>query len=79
MQQQISEDSLTPQQLDALEFSKPEMELVLKRFVELGIKNEYINEDNMLMSFVEAEATANDVQKAMYLLKKQGVFIKQTT
>ena len=79
MQQQISEETLTPQQLEELEFSKPEMELVLKRFIELGIKNEYVNEDNVLMSFVESEATASDVQKAMYLIKKQGIFIKQTT
>ena len=79
MQQQISEETLTPEQLEVLDFSKPEIELVLKRFVELGLKNEYVNEDNMIMSFVESEATAGDVQKAVYLLKKQGIIIKQST
>jgi len=79
MQHQISEVTLSPAQLEALQFSKPEMELVLKRFIELGLKNEYVNEDNLLMSFVEAEATASDVQKAVYLIKKQGIFIKQST
>jgi len=73
------ENTLTPEQLEAHEWSKPEIELVLKRFIELGIKNEYINEDNMLMSLVEAEATADDVGKAMYLIKKEGIFVKQAT
>lgn len=78
-QVEADENSMSPEQLDAYEFSKPEIELVLKRFIELGIKNEYINEDNLLMSLVESEATADDVQKAMYLVKKQGIFIKQAT
>jgi len=78
-QLQSDEDALTSEQLEALEFSKPEIEIVLRRFIELGLKNEYINEDNLLMSLVESEATADDVQKAMYLVKKQGIFIKQAT
>jgi RNA polymerase primary sigma factor len=79
LQQQISEETFTDEQLDAMEFSKPEIELVLKRFMELGTKNEYVNEDNMLMSFVEAEATAGDVQKAVRLIRLAGIFIKQST
>ena len=78
-QAESDENTLTPEQLEAHEWSKPEIELVLKRFIELGIKNEYINEDNMLMSLVEAEATADDVGKAMYLIKKEGIFVKQAT
>jgi RNA polymerase primary sigma factor len=75
----ISEEILTPEQLEELAFSKPEIEYVYKRFYELGKKNEYINEDNMIMSFVESEATSTDVQKAVYLLKKEGIFIRQTS
>lgn len=73
------ENILTIEQLEAHEFSKPEIELVLNRFIELGLKNEYINEDNLLMSLVESEATADDVQKAMHIVKKQGIFIKSST
>ena len=70
---------LTVDQLEAHEFSKPEIEFVLKRFIELGLKNEYVNEDNLLMSLVEAEATSDDVQKSVYLIKKHGIFVKQSS
>ena len=76
---EIAEDALAEEQLAKLEFSKPEMEALLKRFTELGKKHEYINEDNLLMSFVENGATAHDVQKAIFMLKKEGVFIKQSS
>lgn len=78
-QTEQGETSMSQEQLEAHEFSKPEVEIILKRFIDLGLKNEYINEDNLLMSLVESEATADDVQKAMYLVKKQGIFIKQAS
>lgn len=78
-QAEQGETSMSQEQLEAHEFSKPEVEIILKRFIDLGLKNEYINEDNLLMSLVESEATADDVQKAMYLVKKQGIFIKQAS
>jgi len=79
MTAEMAEEHLNEEQLEKLEFSKPEMVLLLKRFSDLGKTHNYINEDNLLMSFVEAGATAADVQKAMYMLKKEGVFIKQTS
>jgi len=76
----ISEDTLTDTQLEKLEWSKKtEMEALLKRFSDLGKTHNYINEDNLLMTFVENGATAHDVQKALYTLKKEGVFIKQSS
>ena len=75
----LSEESVPEADLEKHQFSKPIMEDLLKRFMDLGKKHDYINEDNMLMSFVENEASAQDVQKAMYLLKKEGIFIKQTS
>jgi len=79
MHSQISDDMLDEGELDKLEWSKGEFEHLLKRFCDLGKAHTYINEDNLVMSFVEGGATARDVQKAMYLLKKEGVFIKKTT
>jgi RNA polymerase primary sigma factor len=76
---EITEETLDSEQLTALEFSKPEMEILLNRYIELGKKHDYINEDNLLMSFVENEATSHDVQKAIFTLKKEGIFIKQAS
>ncbi|MDR0462466.1 MAG: sigma-70 family RNA polymerase sigma factor [Christensenellaceae bacterium] len=79
MQNQISDDMVDEAELEKMEWSKPEMETLLKRFCDLGKAHNYINEDNLLMSFVEGGATARDVQKAMWVLKKEGIFIKKAT
>ena len=79
LQSQISDDVLDEKHLVGLDWSKPEIELLLKRFYDLGKTHNYINEDNLIMTFVEAGATARDVQKAIYMLKKDGIFIKQTS
>jgi len=79
LQNQISDDVLDDEALANLDWSKPEVELLIKRFSDLGKKNNYINEDNLIMTFVEGGATAHDVQKAMYVLKSEGIFIKQTS
>ena len=79
MHSQISDDMVDEALLEGLEWSKPEVESLLKRFCELGKAHNYINEDNLLMSFVEGGATARDVQKAMWILKKEGIFIKKAT
>jgi len=79
MQNQMSDDTLDDEKLAALAWSKPEIEDLLKRFTGLGKTHNYINEDNLIMTFVESGATAHDVQKAMYLLKREGIFIKQTS
>ena len=79
LQSQISDDVLDEKHLLTLDWSKPEIDLLLKRFYDLGKTHNYINEDNLLMTFVEGGATARDVQKAIYMLKKDGIFIKQTS
>jgi RNA polymerase primary sigma factor len=76
---QISDDILSTDEMDKLEWSKAEVENLLKRFVDLGKTHNYINEDNLIMTFVEAGATAHDVQKAMHMLKREGIFIKKTS
>ena len=79
LQNQISDDLLDDEALSKLAWSKPEVENLIKRFSDLGKRNSYINEDNLIMTFVEGGATAHDVQKAMYILKREGIFIKQTS
>ncbi|MCL2228947.1 MAG: sigma-70 family RNA polymerase sigma factor [Firmicutes bacterium] len=75
----ISDDMLDDDQLEKLEWSKPEYEALYKRFCDLGKSHGYINEDNLVMSFVESGATARDVQKSLFLLSKEGVFVKKAT
>jgi|GEM_PF-335752 len=79
LQNQITDDVLSPEELDSLEWSKPEIADLLKRFVAIGKSHNYINEDNLIMTFVEGGATAHDVQKAMHCLRKESIFIKQTS
>ena len=79
LQNQISDNMLDEAKLSDLAWSKPEVETLLKRFLDLGKMHNYINEDNLIMTFVEGGATAHDVQKAIYTLKREGIFIKQTS
>ena len=60
-------------------FSKTEIEAIFIRFLDLGKKHDYINEDNMLMSFVENGANAEDIQRALGIFKSEGVFVKQSS
>jgi RNA polymerase primary sigma factor len=59
-------------------FSKPEINGLLNRFLEIG-KNREIHEDNLMVAFVDAGATADDVAKAKGLLQAAGVVIKHIT
>ena len=64
---------------DETMFSKPEVWSMVSRFLEIGKKNGFVNENNMLMSFVEAGSTAQDVEIATQLVKDSGIFIRQST
>ncbi|MCL2569750.1 MAG: sigma-70 family RNA polymerase sigma factor [Firmicutes bacterium] len=62
-----------------VEFSKPEIEYLLHRFIETGTKYGFVNEDNMYMNFVEAGASADDVDLAIEEIKRQGIFVKKSS
>ena len=55
---------------------RPEINVLVKRFLELG-KNREINEDNLTMALIEHDATAVDVEKAKQILSAAGVVIKK--
>jgi RNA polymerase primary sigma factor len=57
-------------------FSRPEIQDLLNRFLELG-KNREINEDNLTLCFVDRGATVEDVEKAKAILAANGVVIKR--
>jgi RNA polymerase primary sigma factor len=57
-------------------FDKPEVEALLNRFLSLG-KNRDINEDNLMVCFIESGASADDVEKAKEALAANGVTIKR--
>ena len=55
---------------------RPEISILIKRFLELG-RNREINEDNLTMALIEHDATAVDVEKAKQILTAAGVVIKK--
>lgn len=55
---------------------RPEINNLVKRFLELG-KSREINEDNLTMALIEHDATAVDVEKAKQILTAAGVVIKK--
>jgi RNA polymerase primary sigma factor len=63
-------------QCPILKFSKPELNEILKRFFDLGRKRD-INEDNLMVAFIENGATAADVEMAKAALKESKIVIKQ--
>jgi RNA polymerase primary sigma factor len=60
---------------ETAQFSKPEVQALLNRFLELG-RNRDINEDNLMVCFVESGASAADVEKAKQILTSAGITIK---
>ncbi len=55
---------------------RPEINDLIKRFMELG-RNREINEDNLTMALIERDATATDVEKAKQILAAAGIVIKK--
>ena len=61
---------------DLSEGLRPELNDLIKRFIESG-RNREISEDNLTMALIEKDATAVDVEKAKQILTKAGINIKK--
>ncbi|MDR0975578.1 MAG: sigma-70 family RNA polymerase sigma factor [Christensenellaceae bacterium] len=78
-QKPIEQQVEQQEQQEQTEILRPEMQYLLSRFIEIGKRSGYVNEDNLMISFVEADASQTDIEKAVEEIKKQGINIKQTT
>lgn len=73
---QLDNSSVNAPEQNVDEGLRPEINDLIKRFLELG-KNREINEDNLTMALIEHDATAVDVEKAKQILIAAGVVIKK--
>ena len=59
-------------------FDNPEIQSLLNRFLSLG-RNRDINEDNLMVCFIESGASADEVEKAKSVLTANGIKIKHVS
>ncbi|MCL2850856.1 MAG: sigma-70 family RNA polymerase sigma factor [Firmicutes bacterium] len=59
------------------EYSKPEIESLLRRVIETASGKGHIDEDEVHISFAEIDATADDLLKVKTAIKDAGIMLKQ--